>query len=116
MGLGMTHGRKCWLVYVPRLNRIFVTRNVQFDDTFFPMRANDQRVFGTYDNEAVTQMRAQAYGLQWMNQTPMEDVMRMPLKGDPANNNIDLEFDPLTDANYENCKCRVKRMRTCILR
>mmetsp|Transcript_61726 Transcript_61726/g.127532 ORF Transcript_61726/g.127532 Transcript_61726/m.127532 type:complete len:383 (+) Transcript_61726:3261-4409(+) len=56
--LGMTHGRKCWLVYSPRMNSIFATRNATFDETLFPLKGTDQRVFGKYDNHAIQQMRA----------------------------------------------------------
>ena len=44
VGLGMSQGRKSWLVWCPRLNCIFSTSNVTFDDTFFPMKTLDQRV------------------------------------------------------------------------
>eukprot|EP00961_Rhodomonas_salina_P287279 3881756-Rhodomonas_salina.1 len=46
VGLGMSHGCKCWLVYSLCLNTIFVSRNVTFNDTLYPMKDRDQRVYG----------------------------------------------------------------------
>mmetsp|Transcript_60528 Transcript_60528/g.124585 ORF Transcript_60528/g.124585 Transcript_60528/m.124585 type:complete len:505 (+) Transcript_60528:1524-3038(+) len=43
LGLCMTHGYKSWIVYSPRLNRVFVSRNVTFDKTLFPMHHTDHR-------------------------------------------------------------------------
>jgi hypothetical protein len=42
IGLGTSHGSKAWMVYCPHLNRIFSSRNVKFDETFFPLRKFDQ--------------------------------------------------------------------------
>jgi len=79
----MTHGYKSWIVYSPRLNRVFVSRNVTFDKTLFPMRHTDQRMLGFYDNNAVQEMRADAYGTTH----PVgitEDVLNLPLPKDPV--------------------------------
>eukprot|EP00961_Rhodomonas_salina_P218768 2957178-Rhodomonas_salina.1 len=92
----MSHGRKCWLAYSPRLNWIFATCNVTFDDTLFPLRDSDQRVYGYYDNAAITQLRADAYG-PGIDDTPFTDILRMPLPGDPSTTSIDSNFDSLTD-------------------
>eukprot|EP00961_Rhodomonas_salina_P126304 1701235-Rhodomonas_salina.2 len=43
VGLGMSHGSKCWLVYAQRLNCIFASRNVTFDDTLYQLKDCDQR-------------------------------------------------------------------------
>eukprot|EP00961_Rhodomonas_salina_P209288 2824964-Rhodomonas_salina.1 len=96
VGLGMSHGRKCWLVYSPLLNWIFASRNVIFYDTLFPLHDTDQRVYGYYDNAAITQMHADAYG-PGINDTPFNDILRMPLPGDPSTMSIDSNFDSLTD-------------------
>eukprot|EP00961_Rhodomonas_salina_P035336 475463-Rhodomonas_salina.1 len=70
--------------------------NVTFDDTLFPLRDSDQRVYGYYYNAAITQMHADAYG-PGINNTPFNDILRMPLPGDPSTTSIDSNFDPLTD-------------------
>eukprot|EP00961_Rhodomonas_salina_P023411 314339-Rhodomonas_salina.1 len=58
VGLGTADNKKAWLVYCPRINRVFASRDVQFDETFFPLRTVDQRVFGNYDADAVQELRA----------------------------------------------------------
>lgn len=58
MGLCTAEGKKAWLVYSPCLNSIFASRDVQFDETFFPLRATDQRVYGLYDYTIIKEMRA----------------------------------------------------------
>ena len=97
IGLGMSHGRRCWLIWSPRLNRVFATRNATFDDTLFPLRLHDQRAFGYYDNQPVTQMRADAFNDHWENYTNIEDVARMPFPAIPLSNEIDAMLDPFTD-------------------
>eukprot|EP00286_Rhodomonas_abbreviata_P014033 CAMPEP_0181339602 /NCGR_PEP_ID=MMETSP1101-20121128/29358_1 /TAXON_ID=46948 /ORGANISM="Rhodomonas abbreviata, Strain Caron Lab Isolate" /LENGTH=1796 /DNA_ID=CAMNT_0023450611 /DNA_START=148 /DNA_END=5539 /DNA_ORIENTATION=+ len=97
LGLGMTHGYKSWVVYSPRLNRVFVSRNVTFDETLFPMRQNDQRVLGFYDNHSVHEMRADAYGTTH----PIgisEDVLNMPLPKDPVVSSFTLPTKPAADS------------------
>lgn len=93
LGLSLSHGRKCWVVYCPRLNRIFVSRNVTFDETLFPMRQNDQRVYGIYDNQAVQEMRADAYGT--INPVSItDDVLTMPCPKDPVSKLIAADTTP----------------------
>eukprot|EP00961_Rhodomonas_salina_P159986 2154229-Rhodomonas_salina.8 len=50
VGLGMSHDSKCWLVYAPRLNSIFASQNVTFNNTLYPLKDCDQLVYGYYDN------------------------------------------------------------------
>mmetsp|Transcript_61225 Transcript_61225/g.126463 ORF Transcript_61225/g.126463 Transcript_61225/m.126463 type:complete len:1000 (-) Transcript_61225:457-3456(-) len=93
VGLGMTHGRKCWLVFSPRLNRIFATRNVSFDETLFPLKGSDQRIFGRYDNHAIQQMRADAYGLPEGNEVEarlLHDIIAMPLPATPTTSTLNV--------------------------
>ena len=58
VGLGTSEGKKAWLTYVPHLNKIFASRDCQFDETFFPLCKVDQRVYGKYDFSVVQEMRA----------------------------------------------------------
>jgi hypothetical protein len=37
VGLGSAQGKKAWLVYSPDKNRIYASRNVTFNKTFFPL-------------------------------------------------------------------------------
>ena len=52
LGCGMAFGRRAFIAYSPRLNRIFCTIHAQFDETHFPFRPCDQRVRGYLDNDA----------------------------------------------------------------
>jgi len=98
IGLGMTHGYKSWVVYCPRLNRVYVSRNVTFDETLFPMRQIDQRVLGFYDNLAVQELRADAYGT--CNPVSIdEDVLNMPMPNDPVCTNLSLHDRKTADSD-----------------
>jgi hypothetical protein len=50
LGCGFTYGRRAYIAYSPRLNRIFCTIHADFDETHFPYRTVDQRVYGYLDN------------------------------------------------------------------
>eukprot|EP00961_Rhodomonas_salina_P024877 335118-Rhodomonas_salina.1 len=58
VGVGLHQGRKATLTFSPRLNRVYATTQVTFDETLFPARAHDQRIYGFYDDELVKEMRA----------------------------------------------------------
>ena len=58
VGIGLLSGCKAWLVYSACLHKIYATCNATFDDTLFPSRATDQRVYGYFDNEPVHTFRA----------------------------------------------------------
>jgi len=112
LGLGMTHGYKSWVVYSPRLNRVFVSRNVTFDETLFPMRQHDQRVLGFYDNLAVDEMRADAYG------TPnpvgiTEDVLNLPLPKDPTTSAFDMPARSHADSDTNLSQAETVSSRLC---
>ena len=51
IGTGQTFGRRAYLAYSPRLNRVFATVDVQFDETYFPFRLVDQRVLGWHSKQ-----------------------------------------------------------------
>eukprot|EP00961_Rhodomonas_salina_P196393 2650450-Rhodomonas_salina.1 len=98
----MSHGRKCWLVYSPRLNQVFASHNVTFDDSLFPLKESDQHVYGYYYNAAVTQMRTDAYCLG-MNDSALVDILRMPLLAEPETSDIYCNFDSFTDLEISSC-------------
>ena len=77
VGLGMNQGRKCWLIYLPKSRRVVCTRNVTFDDTLFPLRQVDQRVFGYYDHNQVQELRAHAFPSE--SYTNFQDICQLPL-------------------------------------
>eukprot|EP00961_Rhodomonas_salina_P087704 1179778-Rhodomonas_salina.2 len=58
VGLGLSEGKKAWLVFVPSLNQIFASRDVQFDETFFPLSKTDQLVYGKLDYATIEEMCA----------------------------------------------------------
>eukprot|EP00286_Rhodomonas_abbreviata_P021100 CAMPEP_0181305828 /NCGR_PEP_ID=MMETSP1101-20121128/9952_1 /TAXON_ID=46948 /ORGANISM="Rhodomonas abbreviata, Strain Caron Lab Isolate" /LENGTH=1956 /DNA_ID=CAMNT_0023411799 /DNA_START=677 /DNA_END=6547 /DNA_ORIENTATION=+ len=98
VGLGMSHGRKCWLIYTPRLNRIFVSRNVTFDETLFPLKHSDQRVYGIYDNQSVQQLRADAYGLG-PDVSVVDDILNMPTIESPTTTSVEIHAVDDADAD-----------------
>eukprot|EP00961_Rhodomonas_salina_P158190 2129584-Rhodomonas_salina.2 len=57
IGLGTQHGRKAWLVYSPKQNRIYASRNVTFDETLFPLRDQDQRFYCVMQHQLLDRMR-----------------------------------------------------------
>eukprot|EP00961_Rhodomonas_salina_P027355 370328-Rhodomonas_salina.1 len=57
IGLGTQHRRKSWLVYSPKQNRIYLSRNVTFDETLFPLRDHDQRFYGVMQHQRLDSMR-----------------------------------------------------------
>eukprot|EP00961_Rhodomonas_salina_P046751 627303-Rhodomonas_salina.1 len=65
------------------------------------MKELDQRVYGYWDNEAITQMRADAYS-DALFYSPITDIMNMPLPGndddEPATADINDSFDLFNDA------------------
>lgn len=74
IGLGFVQGRKGWLIYCPKSRRIHITRNCTFDETLFPLRPTDQRVFGHYDNQRLQELRAAAYPS--IGLTPLTEVLK----------------------------------------
>jgi hypothetical protein len=50
LGCGNAFGRRAFIACSPRLNQVFCTIYAEFDETFFPFRTVDQRVYGLADN------------------------------------------------------------------
>ena len=48
----MAHGRRAFIAYSPRTNRVYATIHAEFDKTHFPFRTVDQRVRGYLDDDA----------------------------------------------------------------
>ena len=48
IGTGQAWGRRAYLAFSPRVNRIYATVDAQFDECYFPFRLVDQRVFGQH--------------------------------------------------------------------
>ena len=80
IGLGTSHGSKSWLVFCPRLNRIFSSRNVTFDETLFPLRKYDQRIYGKYDYAVVEEMRARKFVNTLDQEPPIKASTLWPLE------------------------------------
>jgi hypothetical protein len=49
LGLGFSRGYKGWVCFDPDTQRLFCTRHVVFDETFFPARVQEQRILGHFD-------------------------------------------------------------------
>ena len=48
---GTSFGRKCYLAYSKEHNKVYVSSNVELDETFFPMRAKGKRDYGIFDKQ-----------------------------------------------------------------
>jgi len=46
LGVGTTHGRRAFIVYSPPTSRVYATVDARFDETYFPFRTTNQRVYG----------------------------------------------------------------------
>eukprot|EP00961_Rhodomonas_salina_P143883 1936470-Rhodomonas_salina.1 len=56
-------------------------------------------MYGFYDNQAITRLRADAYGdALRLNDTPLQDVLNMPLPEQPLC--ATCNFDRITDAQF----------------
>eukprot|EP00961_Rhodomonas_salina_P108939 1466031-Rhodomonas_salina.1 len=75
-----------------------------FDDTFTPLRSEDQRVYWFYDNAAVTQMSADAFGPGILDSL-LQDILNMPLPAssvailDSGGESIQRDCDDYTSGN-----------------
>jgi len=96
IGLGISHGRKCWLAWAPRLNRIYASRHLTFDETLFPLRDCDQRVYGVYDNHTVQQMRADVYNAP-LTTSSVTEIINMPIPPVPTSSTVNI--NPLLDVS-----------------
>eukprot|EP00961_Rhodomonas_salina_P082610 1110149-Rhodomonas_salina.1 len=73
-----------------------------FDDTFPPLRSEDQRVYWFYDKAAVTQMCADTFGPGILD-SPLQDILNMPLPASSDGFDVDTLYDPLTNAELKHC-------------
>jgi len=55
IGTGRQFGRRAFMGYSPRTNRMYASVDCKFDDTYFPFRVCDQRVRGLFDTEPNTE-------------------------------------------------------------
>lgn len=62
LGLGFSRGHKGWICWDSVTKEVYCTRNVVFDETFFPLRTRDQRMLGHYDTTPRTRMIINQYG------------------------------------------------------
>jgi len=46
LDVSTSHGRRALLVYSPRTSRVYATVDARFDETYFPFRTTNQRVYG----------------------------------------------------------------------
>ena len=51
VGIGTSFGRKCYLAYSKEHNKVYASSNVEFDETFFPMRTKGRRDYGIFDEQ-----------------------------------------------------------------
>jgi len=53
LGVGTSHGRRAFIVYSPRTFRVYTTVDARFDETYFPFRMSNQRVYGQDDTPSI---------------------------------------------------------------
>jgi len=46
LGVGSSHGRRALIVFCPRTSRVYATVDARFDQTYFPFRTSNQRIYG----------------------------------------------------------------------
>ena len=49
VGTGTSFGHKCYLTYSKEHNKVYASSNVEFDETFFPMRTKGKRDYDVFD-------------------------------------------------------------------
>jgi hypothetical protein len=79
LGLGFSRGQKGWICYDPIKKETYCSRNVVFDETFFPMRVYDQRVFGHYDTAPRQRLAVAEYGSVDAAAKVQADINDMPI-------------------------------------
>ena len=73
VGLGYTHGSKGWILFCPATRRLYCTKNALFDETFLPMRVEDQRIRSFNDTTTRTSMLTATFGsLEHAKRIPSE--------------------------------------------
>jgi hypothetical protein len=79
VGIGTSFGRKCYLAYSKEHNKVYASSNVEFDETFFPMRAKGKRDYGIFDeqerhgNEVHTETHAAENVINIIKRLPVEN-------------------------------------------
>jgi len=61
IGTGHQVGRRAFIRYSPRINRVYASVDCKFDDTYFPFQVCDQRVRGLFDTEPNTEELSMFY-------------------------------------------------------
>jgi len=46
LGVGTSHSRRAFIVYSPRTSGVYATVDARFDETYFPFRITNQRLYG----------------------------------------------------------------------
>eukprot|EP00961_Rhodomonas_salina_P115526 1555032-Rhodomonas_salina.3 len=76
------HGRKSWLVYSARTNRVYSSTNCTFYETLFPAKKVDQRVYCYYDNQPINQFRSDMHEVK-LNSTLVSDLPNLSTTATP---------------------------------
>lgn len=91
-GVFIQHWRKSWLVYSPKQNRVYSSRNVTFDETLFPLRDHDQRFCCVMQHHRLDSMCNDMD----INYDIAQDLRHMPTLPEPT-----WTADDLSDADTE---------------
>jgi hypothetical protein len=75
LGTGKQFGRRAFMCYSARLNRVFASVDCEFDATFFPYKLSDQRQRGYYDTEVRTEELSMFHDMP--NATQQEFIERL---------------------------------------
>ena len=81
VGLGFAHGSKGWILFCPSTRKVYCTKNALFDETFMPMRVEDQRIRSYNDTTTRTSLLNATFGsIEHAKRIPgeIEEALRTP--------------------------------------
>jgi len=90
LGTGKQFGRRAFMCYSARLNRVFASVDCEFDATFFPYKLSDQRQRGYYDTELRTEELSMFHDMP--NATQQDFIERLNSERVPCNTTWGLDM------------------------
>jgi hypothetical protein len=99
IGTGMAFGRRAFLGYSSRLNRVYASTDCVFDEQLFPYRLVDQRVYGYNSN--VPSIEQQVLYNDMPDATIADLVKQLQLKAVPLNTTWTPANLPQVPAKFE---------------
>eukprot|EP00961_Rhodomonas_salina_P204209 2755495-Rhodomonas_salina.1 len=95
------HGRKSWLIYSARTNHFYSSTSATFDETLFPAKHINQRIFSYYDTASVSQFHADMHAAK-LNSTLAGDLPNLLATTEKLWTANDVCHDHLECGQYQN--------------